>query len=390
MKVVSISPAVRVAATAGLLLWASSAAAEPDLRQGRAAGALTVYPDDGRHTLFYYPPGDLAVATRDGAPDIHLLHARYTGSVVTRDQGTSRLRSIFTVRVVLNGPTATQLTAARAALAKDTAGTVELRPLPIRRLETVIVYAPVAESAPPAAQPLPAGHFESADAAPPRQQGFWSERVYTLRLGPEDAQLLSAALEHGRVAFSIGYAFLAAGIGPDQPLDELSGSPMLVEQLSAAIAKPASGTTADTPDRVEPAPHVVRAGAVDVTADRSRWPQVVQRVDINESVPPGYAALDLYCFDFNQGGESRLYEKQVEIEAAGVGGAPVTLTTSFSRAQPDLYARSVRFAVAVRLDRPYRFRVTEIAGDGTSYTTPWREQGSWTELLDVTTQGERR
>ena len=42
----------------------------------------------------------------------------------------------------------------------------------------------------------------------------------------------------------------------------------------------------------------------------------------------------------------------------------------FGRDQPDLYARSVRFGVAVRLDRPYRYRVTEIADDGTSTRQP--------------------
>jgi hypothetical protein len=71
-------------------------------------------------------------------------------------------------------------------------------------------------------------------------------------------------------------------------------------------------------------------------------------------------------------------------------GGPVTLTASFSRAQPDIYARSLRFPVAVRLNRPYRFRVVEVAQDGTSKTTPWREQSSWTTLLDITSQGERR
>ena len=126
-----------------------------------------------------------------------------------------------------------------------------------------------------------------------------------------------------------------------------------------------------------------------VTADLSRWPAIVRRVDINESAPPGYAALDVYCYDFSQGAESSLYEKQVEIEAAGVGGRPVTLTASFTRSQPDLYARSLRFPVAVRLDRPYRFRIVQVAQDGTSTTTPWRDRPSWTDLLDVTEGGGR-
>jgi hypothetical protein len=366
---------------------ATFAAAAADLRQSLHAGPLTVYPDDVRRNLFYYAPGDLTIASREGgSPDLHLLHARYTGSVVGRDQGTTVLRSIFTVRVVMSGPTGTDITAARTALAARTGGAIELRPLPIRRVESAVVYAPITQQTAPST-PMPAGHFEASESTAPRE-GYWTERAFTLGLAPEDAQLLASALEHGQVALSIGYAFLADGIGPDQPIEELSGSPVLVDELRKLIARPAQrsrdGDTQTTPTT----PHVVRAGAIAITADLKRWPQILQRVDINESVPPGYAALDVYCYDFNQG-ESPLYEKQIEIQAAGVGG-PVTMTASFSRAQPDIYARSVRFPVAVRLNRPYRFRVVEVAQDGTSKTTAWRDETSWTTLLDVTSQGDRR
>src|SRR5262249_44700176 len=125
-----IAMGIRAAATACVFLTcANPAQATPDLRLGRTAGPLTVYPDDTVRTLFYYPPGDLAIATRDdGSPDLHLLHARYTGSVVTGDQGTAAIRSIFTVRLVMSGPLPLQLAAARQALAAAAGGVVELRP----------------------------------------------------------------------------------------------------------------------------------------------------------------------------------------------------------------------------------------------------------------------
>lgn len=384
--------------TALLLLCAHTATATPDLRHGRRAGSLTVYPDDARRTLFFYPPGELTIATReDGAPDIHLLHARYSGSIVTRDQGSVVVRSIFSARVVLNGPTPAQLADARTTLASEATGPVELRPLPIRRIESAIVYAPVGGTstdatpapAPSSAQPLPAGHFEPSDSDRATSNGYWAERVYTLRLAPEDAQLLSSALEHGQIAMSVGYAFLADAIAADQPLQQLSGPPALVAQLQQLIADGGSSREGQG-GAVSPALQVVRAGALAVTADLVRWPSIVRRVDINDSAPPEYAALDIYCYDFSQGGESPLYEKQIEIEAAGVGGRPVVMNASFNRSQPDLFARSVRFPVAVRLDRPYRFRVIDIARDGTSNVTPWKEQASWTDLLDVTSQGDGR
>jgi hypothetical protein len=369
-------------AIAFVFLTAAPAFATPDLRQPRIVGSLTVYPDHARPALFYYPPGELTIAVKDGAFDVHLLHARYTGSAATGDRGARMVRSIFTLRLVMNGPTPLELTAARreltASIGAGAGGAIELRPLPIRRLESAIVYASSASG--PSATALPAGHAEETEAPRPRD-GYWTERIYTLGLDATDAQLLSEALERGSLALSVGYAFLADGIASDQPLQELTGTPELVDALKKQLT-PKDG---ESRAGAGAGPHVVRAGAVGVTVDASQASRIVQRIDINDSAPPGYAALDVYCYDFNQGGESPLYEKQIEIDAAGIGGKRVQLKAAFSRAHPDLFARSLRFPVAVRLDKPYRFRILETTQDGTQKTSEWRERSSWTELLDVTT-----
>jgi hypothetical protein len=375
-----------------IVMCAAPALAAPDLRQGRQAGSLLVYPDDAKRSVFYFPPGDLVIAaTEEGAPDIHLLHARYTGSVATGDAGTLVVRSIFTVRLVMSGPSRQQIESARKALAASAGGRIELRPLPIRRIESAIVYAADQSArAPAAAEPtqvLPSGHFEESDDAAPRE-GYWTERIYTLGLNPDAAQLLSDALERGRLALSVGYAFLADGIAAAEPLQELSGSPELVaalrKQLRSSRRAPADGSATRQAE-----PIVVRAGAVVVAADLARWPRIIRRIDVNATAPPGYAALDVYCYDFHQAADPNRYETQVEIQAVGVSGAPVTHRATFSRAQPDLYARSLRFRVAVRMDRPYRFRVHAISLDGRAMSTPWRERTSWAELLDVTMQGDQ-
>lgn len=379
--------------TIALIVCAAPALAAPDLRQGHQAGPLLVYPDDVKRSVFYFPPGGLVIAaTEEGAPDIQLLHARYTGSAAMGDRGTVVVRSVFTIRLVMSGPTPQQIEGARKALAASAAVRIELRPLPIRAIESAVVYAAADRTeespGPPApAQVLPSGHFEEGEDAAPRA-GYWTERIHTLGLGPAEAQLLSDALERGRLVLSVGYAFLAYGTGTAEPLEELSGSPELVaalgKQLRSSRRAPVDGGANHNAE-----PVVVRAGAVAVTADLARWPRIIRRIDINATAPPGYAALDVYCYDFNQPADASKYETQVEIQAAGVGGAPVTLRATFSRTQPDLYARSLRFPVAVRLDRPYRFRVHAIAQDGTATATPWRERTSWAELLDVTAQGDQ-
>ncbi len=135
-----------------------------------------VYPDDARRNLFYFPPGDLAIGIGEaGEPDIHLLHARYTGTAARGDRGTAVVRSIFTLRLVMSGPTLQQINDARRALSASIGGSIELRPLPIRRLESAIVYATAGIGAGAPAAPgengraLPAGHFEAGESAPARR-----------------------------------------------------------------------------------------------------------------------------------------------------------------------------------------------------------------------------
>ncbi|PYQ06976.1 MAG: hypothetical protein DMF82_04875 [Acidobacteria bacterium] len=343
-------------ALAGALVTAlaPAAAGRPNLDAPRPLGSLTLYSDDQRPGLFFYGPGELAVVRGgDGRPDLHFIQMRYTGSVVTADRGRILQRSLLSFRVAMQAPSAADLQAARRSLAPGPAP-IEFRPLPIQRLEAALVYAPVgrAEEA-----SLPPGHFEEGEADASKAPGtFWTSRSYMLGLDPETSELFGGALAKGQVVLSMSYSFYAVGAGSE-------------------------------PSK----PRVVRAGAFAISVDAARWPDFLRRVDINERVPPGYPLLDVYCYDFRDALRPALYEKQVEVEAEGVGGRAVVAGARFGRDQPDLYARSVRFGVGVRLDRPYRYRVTETADDGTSAIGAWQARESWTDLLDVTARpgGER-
>lgn len=338
-------------ALAGALVTAlaPAAAARPNLDAPRPLGSRMVYSDDQRPGLFFYGPGELGVVRgSDGRPDLHFVQMRYTGSAATADRGRILQRSLLSFRVAMQAPSAADLQSARRSLASGPAA-IEFRPLPIQRLEATLVYAPVGRSEEAA---LPPGHFEEGEADAPGSPGaFWTSRSYMLGLDPETSELFGGALAKGQVVLSMSYTFFAAEAAP-------------------APAKP----------------HVVRAGAFAIAVDATRWPDFLRRVDINERVPPGYPLLDVYCYDFRDALRPALYEKQIEVEADGVGGRAVVAGARFGRDQPDLYARSIRFGVGVRLDRPYRYRVTEIADDGTSAVGAWRARESWTELLDVTTQ----
>jgi len=336
---------LRMLLAVAVLVTATRAEARPNLDASRTVGGLTVYTDDARPGLFYYGPGALAVARdAEGRPDFHFLAVRYTGTAATADRGRTIGRAVITFRITQALPSRADLDGARRALG----AAVELRPLPVRVWDVELLYdAPGLEL--PAA--LPDGHFEEADDAP-RVEGAWSARSYTVPLDAAGADLFASALGKGQLVLSMMYGFLARGVDADGK---------------------------EVKDRT------IRASAFDVGLDVNRWPELIRKVDLNERVPPDYPLLDVYCYDFRDALHPGLYEKRVEVEAEGVGGRPVSARVRFGNDQPDLYARGLRFRLAVRLDRPYRYRVTEVAEDGTSTEGSWHERASWNQVLDVTT-----
>jgi hypothetical protein len=260
------------------------------------------------------------------------------------------------------------------------------------------------------------GYFEAdgKDAAQSDQRSFWRERTFTVPMNAETSQLFWDGLQNGELVLSLGYAFFTRGVYSSELAHvDISGveqevEKALREQLAGAgipIAQgPPLGTTARllelvraqlAGEKVEPAKPdegppqrkaLARSGALAVRVDAKRWPELFSRVDFNEQMPPGYAVLRLYCYDFKDALRPELLFKKVEVEATAVGGRTVSLAAKFLRTQPDLYAQSIRFELPVLLDRPYRYRVTTARPDGTLDVGPWTERQSWSQILDVTSR----
>lgn len=377
-----LTAALYVAAATGLPHIVHAA---PSWRTQRTIGSLMLYQDDARPNRWYVAPAELAVATdADGKPDFHFLDMRYMGTAATGDQGAFSTKSLVTFRVKLPRAAADDLT--RAAKELGAPGPpVEIRPFPIRRIETALIYVAIGS---PDTTALPPGRFESADgASAPTGDSYWAERVYTMGLDSNTAQAFRAALEKGQVYLSLGYAFVGPALASDWGAAQVTGTSALANELKKSLAgggvSPASGSP-DSAAADSVRLHVVRAGAIEIGLDTKRYPDLMRRVDLNDRAPPGYAALDVYCYDFNNAIRPDLAEKQVEIDAEGVTGKRIKLSTSFTASQPDLYSCGIRFPVAVRLDRPYRYRVHEIQNDGYERAGPWRENATWSRILDVT------
>jgi hypothetical protein len=92
----------------------------------------------------------------------------------------------------------------------------------------------------------------------------------------------------------------------------------------------------------------------------------------------------VYCYDFAEQVDPALFEKTLELEGEGLAGDRVITSLTFAADAPDVTARSVRFAFPVRLDRPYRQRVSEIYWSGEQRATEWSRPQAWTSVIDIT------
>ncbi|NKB22940.1 MAG: hypothetical protein GKR87_00790 [Kiritimatiellae bacterium] len=306
---------------------------------------------------------------------------RYTGYTAMGDRGEKVYQTVLTFRVEMAPPTRTQLREAkRLLIRRSKARSSKLLPLPIRRLETILNYMPI--DGEQDTHVLPGGHFESSTAGDKPDAGYWTERNYTLRLRKRTDQLFWTALQEGQLVISLSYAFLAHGIHSQNPFDSLSGDSELIEKLTRSMEE--TGTHDRTREASKEMLNVIHVGTTTITVDAKKWPELFREIDINERIPPGYAVLDVYCYDFNNRIRTNLYEKQLEIQAEGAGGRYVKLFAMFQAREADIYAYTLRSSRAIRLDRPYRYRVTEIDLEGRPSVTPWETRNSWADILDVT------
>jgi hypothetical protein len=366
--------------TAGLpllMLAAAPAAALPVFGSEREVAGIRVYADDRSPTTFYYGPGKLAIVRdTEGRPEIRFLQTRYTGTAVGGDRGQFRTWSTLTFKVRMEGVEGPALKAAQDRLRAEGKRILRFRALPVRRIETTLNYVPLKEGAEPE-KPAPAGKgsLEAGEGNAPEGE-FWMERIFTLAPDDLTSQALWEAMKGGKVILSLSYAFHAAGVlAKDQ-------KPVVTGNVPIPVAVPGGAPGEGM--------QVVGADTVAITVDAARIPDCLKRVDLNEQVPANYAALSVYCYDFNNELRPDLEEKLIEIQATSVTGKPVVKEVSFSRSSPDVYSATARFQFAVSLKHPYRYRIREVTREGEVRASPWRDGKPWSQMLDLTTPPEER
>ncbi len=393
--------------------------AAPDLSAPRQIGKFVTYPDFDDSRLFYFAPGGLEIV-RDltGRPDVRFLQMRYTGTAAYGNQGEFGALNTLTFHMRMDAPGPAELRfLRRALLAYENLGRAELRPLPISRFEALLAYAPIGESG-VEPQVVEEGYFEADGSKGGRtsRDAYWRERVFTVPMDPHTATLLLEMMNRGKVALSVSYAFFSKGVhsaehaqvsamSTESEIEEdlienlrAQGVPIADDRPTGVAAKllrkldrkargkdrPGDLSLDEATFEAPVESQMVRAGATGISIDVARWPELVERVDFNEKAPPGYAAVKVYCYDFANRQRPDLFYTKIELEAEAVGGRRVPIDAKFLFSQPDLYARTLRFPVAIRMDKPYRYRVTTAARDGVTTTGAWTERGSWAPILDIT------
>lgn len=366
-----LAPFVCLALAGAVLGSAPAARATPILGEPLAAGPLRVWADDADAALYYYPPGPLAVAEAPGGgPDVRFLQLVYVGREVSGDPGRFVAKSVLSFRVQQRAIAAADLAAARAALPPG----AKLRALPLRRTEAHVVWTPLAgEAAGP--QALGEARLEEGESAAAAGE-TWAERTFVLAPEPHGSQLLWDALQRGRVALSFGWTHWADGV--DRPRVEVTGTPGLVPAEAARATSSA------------PAARVAGSGAAPLEVDAQRFPDRFRRFDLNQSVPPGFALLEVRCYDFDNALRPDLARKAVELRAAGLRGRTVVQSVTFRPQTPHVAVATVRFPQAVRLDRPFQWRTVEVTTAGDVRTSAWAERTDWISLVDATSPPESR
>ncbi len=369
-------------------MFCKTGIAQPSVALSQQVGEQRVYRDAKQGNVFYYMPFDYKLVTdASGKPEFSMTQMRYTGTRATADAGIAKYNNLLQFRVAIDPQQQQKIADLKTALRKIVPA-AELRPLPVRKFSSVLVFAGTSgtdsTSETDTARLVKTSYAEATDENAASNNSYWNDRIVTLRLNNFDAQLVESALRNHQSVMSFSYAIYT--VFSEAAPDDLNvyGNRNIRKQIKDFFASEVNNQR-DSALRVT----MIKADAINLDMNIETWPALIQKVDINEKLPAKYPLFDVYCYDFNNELRADLFAKKIEIKATSVNGSPVTTSFSFKENQPDLYAKSIRFAYAVRFDKPFQYRITEITRDGEAVITEWKEKKEWNEILDITSAPDK-
>lgn len=346
--------------------------AQPKLSSVRLVEGVEVYDDLRLPNHYYFLPGVLELAREgNGRPKFQMLQMRYTGTALIGDQGDREFINLVQVGIERKPITAATLKAIRSTLGRG----ASLDPLPVTGLEANLVL-PLADQD---GRYQRIGRTTGLEAPDGSNRSNWTKKTFTVRLGTHEGALLWDLIEKGRSGFSISYAYYADVVDDFAADYRMEGDSATVAEVQELLTESAVFDSVSTV-------HAVRSGAIPVHLDTQKFPDLLQRLDLNKGAPPAWAFLEVRCYDFGNQLRPDLAMKSIEVEATGVTGNKIRLKPiRFMGGRSQKTVHHVRFPYVIDLAHPYKYRVTEYTEEGDARSGSWKTSQSWTGLLDLTT-----
>lgn len=336
-----------------VLLIASLAGAGPGMGwplagEVRVIEGLRCFPDHRDRELWWFLPQRLELVDVSSRPGFSFHRYRYKGSAATGDANEFWARGVLGFSVEFRTDPEV-VSGAKAALEQRERHRVRMEPLPIERVESVLVYAGADSET---SGSLASGEWKS-------DEGSWQRRSYTLGLEPRTSELLWEAFHADGLVLGLSYT--------------LSGRTL--------DSRPPSASSDD--QEAEPDERVLSGDSLAVRVSPKECPECFRTFDLDAQVPADYPFLEVYCHDFESSDvPSDLELVVVQVKATAVNGDRPVEQVEFVAGDGASKA-SVKFRFAVELGEGYEYQVTR-ESSFSSESEPWRKVELWTGSLDVT------
>ena len=154
---------------------------------------IRLYPDAKIPGVYYYTPTAIEIVLdREGLPDFKLIMMRYTGSKLSDDQKKKSFKNIAQFRVRIKRPSEEKLQRIRTDW-----NNITLKMMPLKQTNCFLVYTPINSN--------DREKYFAGDVLEGVKYEM-GERVFTIPMSNENAQLLEKSLQKGQSLISVGYS----------------------------------------------------------------------------------------------------------------------------------------------------------------------------------------
>ncbi|WP_143569716.1 hypothetical protein [Tenacibaculum agarivorans] len=355
--------------------------AQPDFNSKQILEGVAIFRDNADPLLFYYEPSKLILnTTKDGHPDFKFLDMRYTGSKCYGDEGEKQFMSLIQFGVILQKIDPKIKKRIQSKLKKY--GRIKLKPLPISHIDTRLILPVESNTNSKNVILDDDGSLEANDKSGySSSKSYWTKRIFTVRLNKHESQLLNTQLKDKLLGINLNYTYHSNVWMPNK--EQVLGSKEFRDQFEKEENEEDENKNIQN--------RIIGSNTLTIHIDTNKYPDIIKQIDLNEEIPPTYAAIEIKCHDFLENLRPELYMKIVEIEAVSVDNEkPIKIKTTFRKKYTDLYTQHINFPYAVDMNMTMRYRITEIDTNGERSVLDWMEKPECESIIDVTSTREEQ